>query len=306
MLRRTFVSQAVVMAKQVFPTFGICNLVTNKSRNDVLAADRFKGYLENNPHLQAVHRHSFYHLVYFTEGSGEHVIDFIQFPVQKGMIYFMKPGQVHNWHFKDAVDGFIVNFSPSFFDQLFIQPQVIEQFSFFGSDVQRQVILLTKPAQEDAVRILEQVTTEQLAKKEMSQVMIATLLLQLFMVVKRNHPAAQPANKAQNSTTLLRSFERLVEDNFRQFRLPKEYAAMLYITPNHLNALCKDVLGKPAGEFIRDRIVLEAKRLLVNVDLAIGDIAQELNFPDNSYFTRFFKKYTGTTPEAFRSRHYKS
>jgi AraC-like DNA-binding protein len=294
------------MAKQVFPTFGICNLVTNKSRNDVLAADRFKGYLENNPHLQAVHRHSFYHLVYFTEGSGEHIIDFVHFPVQKGMIYFMKPGQVHNWHFSGSVDGYIVNFASAFFDQLFIQPQLVDQFSFFGTDVQQQVILLKKAAQQEAVLLLEKIVEEQSNKKDMGQVMIATLLLQLFMVVHRDHPIEGSAGKPAYNTTLLRNFERLVDDNFRRFKLPKEYAAMLYITPNHLNALSKDVLGKPAGELIRDRIVLEAKRLLVNVNLSIGDIAQELNFPDNSYFTRFFKKYTSATPEAFRSQHYKS
>ena len=76
---------------------------------------------------------------------------------------------------------------------------------------------------------------------------------------------------------------------------------MLYITPNHLNACCKEVLGIPAGEVIRNRIVLEAKRLLVNLQLSISEIAYTLNFEDNSYFTKFFKKYAGVTPEEFRN-----
>lgn len=289
------------MAKQVFPTFSICNLVTQKSGNDVLAADRFKGYLEKNPHLQVVHRHSFYHLVYFTEGSGDHIIDFVQFPVQKGMIYFMKPGQVHTWHFEGAVDGYIVNFTPAFFDHLFVQPQQVHQFSFFGADVHRQVIELGTKAQQEAETLLEAITTEQAAGNEMNQLMIGALLLQLFIIVQRSRKGLPTDTKQPYNTTLLRNFEQLVEDNYRKFRLPKEYAAMLYITPNHLNALSKDLLGKPAGEVIRDRIVLEAKRLLVNMDIAIGDIAAELNFPDNSYFSRFFRKYTGISPEAFRS-----
>ncbi|RYZ32209.1 MAG: AraC family transcriptional regulator, partial [Sphingobacteriales bacterium] len=68
----------------------------------------------------------------------------------------------------------------------------------------------------------------------------------------------------------------------------------------HLNALCQDLLGKTAGELIRDRILLEAKRLLVNADISISEIAWQLNFADNSYFSKFFKKQAGTTPEAFR------
>jgi AraC-like DNA-binding protein len=59
-------------------------------------------------------------------------------------------------------------------------------------------------------------------------------------------------------------------------------------------------VGKTAGDLIRDRVVLEAKRLLVNADLSITQIAYELNFGDGSYFTKFFRKYAGVTPEEFR------
>jgi len=57
-----------------------------------------------------------------------------------------------------------------------------------------------------------------------------------------------------------------------------------------------------AGELIRDRIILEAKRLLVNAKMSVSEIAHELNFVDNSYFSRFFKKYAGVTPEVFRKQ----
>ncbi|PTS97440.1 AraC family transcriptional regulator, partial [Pedobacter sp. HMWF019] len=72
------------------------------------------------------------------------------------------------------------------------------------------------------------------------------------------------------------------------------------ITPNHLNALCNDLLGKSAGEIIRERVILEAKRLLINLDLSVAEIAERLNFSDQSYFIKFFKKYEEITPEKFR------
>ena len=78
---------------------------------------------------------------------------------------------------------------------------------------------------------------------------------------------------------------------------------MLHITPNHLNALVQEILGRPAGAVIRDRVLLEAKRLLTNADMTAAEIAYELNFQDNSYFSRFFKKYAGVTPEGFRRQH---
>ena len=102
--------------------------------------------------------------------------------------------------------------------------------------------------------------------------------------------------------TFLRNYEKLIDMNYLDLRLPKEYAALLYVTPNHLNALCNDVLGISAGEVIRNRIALEAKRMLINFSLTVKQIAYQLNFEDNSYFCKFFKKQTGLTPEAFRKQ----
>ena len=293
------------MDKSVYPTFDIQNLVANKSANDLLNADRFKSYLNSNPHLGVVHNHTFYHLVYFTEGSGEQVIDFVTFPVQKGMIYFMRPGQVHKWYFDEVADGYIVNFSATFFDQLFINTNFIDQFSFFDRVAAHQVLLLKEETQRQVEQIFEKILREQSENLSSPQLMIATLLLQLFLTVERNDAKTIKEETGGYNSVILRNFQKLIEDNFKSIRLPKDYAGLLYITPNHLNALCKDHLGFSTGEVIRNRVILEAKRLLINFDLSVGDIAQELNFPDNSYFVKFFKKYTGATPEAFRNKNYK-
>ena len=69
---------------------------------------------------------------------------------------------------------------------------------------------------------------------------------------------------------------------------------------DYLNSVCKFITGKTAGEMIRNRIILEAKRLLVNTQSTISQIAFELNFEDNSYFTKFFKSNAGVSPIDFR------
>lgn len=288
------------MAQSAFPTFGICHLTANKSGNDLLNADRFSEYLSGNPHLRVMHRHTFYHLLYFTEGAGTHTVDFVTFPVKKGMVYFMKPGQVHVWDFKGAVDGYIINFSPTFFDRLSVDSRLLDRFAFFGGKAERQVLVLDAKLRPKAESILQEIVREQLDAGETSQLMIAALLLQFFLTVERAVGYdPQPALPTYNGT-ILRNFEQLLEEHFRELRLPKEYAALLYITPNHLNALCKDLLGLSVGEVIRNRVVLEAKRLLTNPGFSVGDVANELHFADVSYFVKFFKKYTGLTPEVFR------
>lgn len=277
-----------------YSTFGMSD--------DAITVDRFKRYHEVNPHLQPTHKHSFYHLLFFTEGSGAHTIDFVRFPVRPGMIYFMQPGQMHKWQFEGPVDGYVVNFSPTFFERLGIESGIADGFSFFGAEVKDHVLQLSPSSRKAA----EQHFTAMLAEAErpdgLSRLRIATLLLQLFITVQRDHfPVALPETVGYN-TTLLNNFRELVDKNFTGLRLPKDYAAMLYITPNHLNALCKDLLGVPAGQVIRDRVMLEAKRLLSNFDLPITEVARTLHFPDSSYFIKFFKKYAGTTPDIFRKR----
>lgn len=288
------------MVASTFPTFGICHLTANKTGNDLLNADRFSEYLSGNPHLQVMHRHTFYHLLYFTEGGGTHTVDFVKFPVQKGMVYFMKPGQVHVWDFQGPVDGYIINFSPTFFDRLSIGSTLLDAFAFFTGKVEQQVVVLHEKVRTKAERILQEVIEEQAGGEESSQLMIASLLLQFFLMVERDAGHTHGQTNTTYNGTILRNFERLLEEHFRELRLPKEYAALLYITPNHLNALCKDSVGLSAGEIIRDRVVLEAKRLLTNPGFSVGDVARALNFADVSYFVKFFKKYTDLTPEVFR------
>ena len=283
-----------VMPLPKYSTFGMSD--------DAITIDRFKRYYSNNPHLQPTHKHSFYHLLYFTEGGGSHTIDFVGFPVRPGMIYFMQPGQMHKWLFDGPVDGYVVNFSPTFFEHQGIDAKVTDRFSFFGAEIKDHVVQLSERSRAGAEQLFAAMLAEAERPDGLSRLRTATLLLQLFITVQRDHfPVTLPEAVGYN-TTLLHNFRELVDKHFASLRLPKDYAVMLYITPNHLNALCKDLLGVPAGQVIRDRVMLEAKRLLSNFDLPITEVARSLHFADSSYFIKFFKKYAGTTPDIFRKR----
>jgi AraC family transcriptional activator of pobA len=95
---------------------------------------------------------------------------------------------------------------------------------------------------------------------------------------------------------------RLIDANFRQERLIRFYAERLNMTSDRLNDHVKRVTGVTAGHLIRQRVLTEAKRQLVFTGQAIHEIAYDLAFADPSHFTRFFRKQTGMTPQAFRER----
>ena len=290
------------MPEKKIPVYDICSLSKDRHQPNELLAERFGAYLKRHtPHLHHPHRHSFYHLVLFTKGAGTHTVDFTRFKVKPFEMYFMVPGQVHSWHFEHEVDGYIINFSDNLFRPFLLNPDYLERFSFFSGISTESVCRLPLETHSRIVQLFEDILAQDTAKENNPDA-IKLLLLQLFTIVdgfcKNNTKKLVP----QQKQVLLKNFRRLIDQHYVSIKLPKQYADLLYVTPNHLNALTQDLLGKTAGELIRDRVLLEAKRLLTNAAMTVTEIAYTLNFQDNSYFNRFFKKYEGVTPDEFRKQ----
>ncbi|MEZ2441221.1 helix-turn-helix transcriptional regulator [Chitinophaga sp. RCC_12] len=288
------------MSKALIPTYDICSLAMGKPASEDILVARFSDYLAAHRDIHFPHRHSFYHLAFFTAGGGSHTIDFEKFPVKPGQLYFMVPGQVHSWFFSGGIEGYVMNVSAGFFNAFLQDADYVERFPFFSGVSAEGVVQLPKAAIPVVTAQFEGMLKEMKGDQAYSQDMLRLQVLGMFIAVSRASRQGETRQELPHNYVLLRNFRKLVEQHYMQLRLPKEYAALLYVTPNYLNAFCRHMLGKSAGEIIRDRVLLEAKRLLINADMSIATIAYQLNFADNSYFTKFFKKYAGTTPEEFR------
>lgn len=287
---------------KTIPTYHNCTIDNHQPNGEDILISRFEPYLQQHSNLCLPHKHSFYHLLYFTKGRGSHVIDFENFEVKKGEIYFMAPGQVHSWQFKQQPDGYVVNFSEQFFRSFLLNPRYLEKFNFFSGRAQDSVLFLSSKVQTQLSNAFEKLLEIQNTQCEFTSDMIRVQLLEILMLCANCQPAVKGKEQISKGNHIVRAFKQLVDERYAQLKLPKEYAALLYVTPNNLNMLCKQILGKPAGEVIRDRVLLEAKRLLVNVDISIAEIAYKLSFTDHSHFSKFFKKETGETPDEFRKR----
>ncbi len=267
--------------------------VSGPFQKEILVED-LAGYLDRNRDLLFPHRHNFYHFLLFTKGTGTFSLDFETFQVEPWRIYFMSPGQIHTWAFEEGVDGYIVNFDRDLFKTFLVRSEHVSYFSFFSGRAEDDVFTIKEEQRVSVLNIFERLR-QNMRDLDFGRVS----LLYLFHVLeKQRDPIERSANKVNH--TLLHNFMDLIEIHFRSLKLPKDYAALLYITPNHLNAVTKEQLGYSAGELIRNRVLLEAKRLLVVKNYSIAEIAYELNFSDASYFTKFFKKAVRCTPEDFK------
>jgi AraC-like DNA-binding protein len=303
------------MAKEKIPLYQLSHLAAPAAAGGLLKAmpapgpgefmiESFGPYLERqSPHLHHAHRHIFYHLVCFSHGAGSHSIDFLRYPVEAGQIYFMPPGQVHSWSFEGRQEGWVINFSVDFLRAFLLDQGYLDRFAFFSGRAEDSVVRLVPPVREQVYELLEQMLRQFDGGDRSDADLLRVRLLELFLVVRAGMPAGHAAHAMGQKQQMMVQLRGLIDQHYKTLRLPGEYARLLHITPNHLNSLCQELLGRPAGAVIRDRVLLEAKRLLTNADMTAAEIAYELNFQDNSYFSRFFKKYEGVTPEGFRREH---
>jgi AraC family transcriptional regulator of adaptative response / methylphosphotriester-DNA alkyltransferase methyltransferase len=119
--------------------------------------------------------------------------------------------------------------------------------------------------------------------------------------------AILPQDYVSRQAEILTQFQQVLErhlDDFLAGRVEKMYelheiAALLCLHPGHLSKLIKLATGHHACHFYQQKIVLEAKKLLTSSELPIGEIAHKLDY-DVSNFTKFFKRFTGLTPSAYR------
>ena len=106
-------------------------------------------------------------------------------------------------------------------------------------------------------------------------------------------------NKSRKEYIFERFYESLVE-SYQSERSVKYYADQLCLTPKHLSGVVKEVSGKTVGEWIDELVVLEAKALLNSSSMNIQEIADRLNFANQSFFGKYFKHYTGMSPKEYR------
>lgn len=288
---------------QKMPTYSICNLIGADRCMAEIVVTRLRDFIREHPDIQFPHRHDFYQIVLFTRGGGTHSIDFQQFDALPHQVYYMAPGQIHRWDFDTHTEGYLVNFNESFFSALYHNPNYVREFPLFSHISGKPVNILDMSCCAEVEQNFAQMLEEYQKGEDFAMDILRGLLTVVLARLSRVAPLSFRENTSKHHLTLMRQFEKLIELHFREKHLPKEYAELMFMTPNHLNALTNSVMGKSAGELIRERILLEAKRLLAHSDLLVSQIAEMLHFEDNAYFTRFFKKYLGITPEGFRANY---
>lgn len=280
-----------------YPIYNIQRFNRN-SVNSNLYINTFKNHLADHSFIEESHRHNSYVLFFFTKGSGTHEIDFDIFAIQPGSMFFLQPGQIHHWVLSDDVEGFVIFYSKEMYNLYFGQ-KTIEDYPFYFSVYNKPEIIFELSELKAILPYFETLIIETEANQLLKQHKILNLLDIINIEIARKYSETH-FYETHSYNLKIKNFGMVLETNFKSEKAPSFYAVQLNISLKHLNRICNEILQKTTTDIITERIILEAKRMLMDRKFTVNEIATELGYGDYSYFTRLFKKQTTMTPTNFR------
>jgi AraC-like DNA-binding protein len=147
---------------------------------------------------------------------------------------------------------------------------------------------------------MEAVSSES-STEEMIRIFLKQLIIRSTRMWKKTNDLAD--NSATQEVEFLRKFSQLVEAHYIKHHNVADYADMLSITPKALSKKISKYSAKTPNDIIKDRIILEAKRLLIHTDLSVKEIGYQLGYEDPAYFVRLFTNQTESSPLLFRKKY---
>jgi AraC-like DNA-binding protein len=129
---------------------------------------------------------------------------------------------------------------------------------------------------------------------------IKHLMLAFFYATGYRFYKVRDEFRKSKQDILVEKFLAFVKENYRTQRMIEFYSEKLFLTPKHLSRVIKVRSGKSAGEWIEDHVMLEAMALLKSTDKTIQQISDDLNFPSQSFFGKYFKRRVGISPKEYR------
>lgn len=251
------------------------------------------------------HRHDFFQMLWLDQGGGTLRCDLSTFEFEGPCLAFFAPGRLHAWDHEIEPRGIMFGFPQSFFHADTDHPGLIGRLDFLH-EAHCPLLTLTGAEAENMARnfshLLEEAANELPGRDDIVRALITIILSKARQHL---HVRDQSAGRPRAETpiaTLAQRFRIALDKHFPRLQKVSDYARTLQVSRSHLNEELRQHTGRSASDHIHDRLLLEARRLLVYSPLTVAQIAYELQFQDPSYFGRFFRLRTGMSPGAFREQ----
>lgn len=240
-----------------------------------------------------------YSIFWIKEGKGTYNIDFESYSFDGNVLFFLSPGQVFAVDSEKIKEAYQISFVRDFYCIQTHDKEIACNGILFNNIYETPFV---KPCKEDTAKLnfilenlIEEFKLDETAQYDMLQAYLKQFIIHSVRIKKENHVI-----KEDTETKLFKDFSLLVEQNFKKLHSVTDYANRLGVSPKSLTKHFQKIGSQTPSDFIKNRIILEAKRKLRYSSEAVKHIAFDLGFNDPAYFSRFFTKATGKSPLQFK------
>ncbi|NJO90749.1 MAG: AraC family transcriptional regulator [Chloroflexia bacterium] len=264
---------------------------------DCIKASELEGFIVNRrPFIIA-----FYEIIFVIKGKGVFLLDDLRIPYERGTIMFLPPNRRREWAAETETDVYAVFFEGEFIEQFFNDHLFVYRFHYFHNYNTPFHLKVEKKQFKKYLEKVKEIKSEIADLINDSNHLLRSILYYLLIKLNRQYVDQHQIKGELFENIEVLNFIRLLDKNFIKMQRVNEYTQLLGISRTYLNKRLKS-FGYSASDLINARILMEAKKEILYINLNISEIAFNLNFSEASNFNRFFKKMTGLTPNHFRSK----
>lgn len=231
-------------------------------------------------------------------------VDFREFKIVTDSLLFINPKVVIKPNEDDEIGGLLLHFNRDFYCIEIHDQEVACDGILYNNVFEVPFIELDENQSADIQKIIRDIKLEMLnedtSTEEMLRIFLKLIILKSTRIWKQKHQISQ--QEQESDVQFLRKFSKLVEQYYKTHHTVADYADILCLTPKNLSKKIGLLSKDTPNDIIKNRIILESKRLLAHTTITVKEIAYSLNYDDDAYFVRFFTKHTGISPLSFRKQ----
>jgi AraC family transcriptional regulator, transcriptional activator of pobA len=259
---------------------------------------------EDNGFFDHIQRNNYFSLIWVKEGNGKIKADFAEYDFEENSLFAFSPYQPFMIATDKPIKGNAIYFHPEFFCIYKHHKEVSCNGVLYNNVYQPPFVTVDENSAATFTMLCEQIKTE-MQNPALAQYELLVSYLKIFLITAsrlktQQQPEAAEEMKDNKEPFILQKLKDAIEENFKIKHSPADYAELLYITPKALAKITKSHFNKTLSSLINERIIIEAKRELYLTDKTVKEIAYELGYEDEYYFSRFFKVNADVSPQLYR------
>jgi AraC family transcriptional activator of pobA len=258
---------------------------------------------EDNSYFDHLQRNNYYSLIWVMEGNGKLKTDFSEYDFEANSLFSFTPYQPFMF-LSNFIKGIAINFHSDFFCIHKHETEVTCNGVLFNNIYQMPFIKIDEVLENTLNKLIEKIKSE-MQDPGLAQYELLISYMKIFLIsASRSKMEQQPeviqSKKGNKEPVILQNLKECIEKDFKSKHTPNDYAVLLNMSPNALAKITKKHFNKTLTNLIAERIMIEAKRELYLTNKSVKQIAYELGYNDEYYFSRFFKKNADISPQVYR------